>query len=297
MHTVEQTSNARDVRSSIAATINNRTDVFSAQRSMMIASCFVRYQGSNGALSSDVYTLRQNHHRVFQVQIVRTVMRLAPALLVIVGAACADAPINDCCLDQMLGVRVINAFTGPVDVLIDGNVAASALAAGAIDTLRESLGTHTLTLRPSTGASASQSVTTALGALNTIAAVRLSNGSVSAVALDDTNSIVPDGATKVRVLHLAPNAGELQVYRTQPDYQQPTSWQFPFTYQERPTSLSAPFYQSTVGTWEVRIWQTPPGASGWATAPVKIVLPLGSREKRTILMLDKAGGGVRVEIL
>lgn len=96
---------------------------------------------------------------------------------------------------------------------------------------------------------------------------------------------------------MAPNAGELQVFRTQPDYQTPVSWQFPFTYQATPTSLSAPFYESTVGTWEIRIWQTPVGASGWATAPVQIVIPLGSGEKKTILMLDKAGGGVRYEVL
>jgi hypothetical protein len=96
---------------------------------------------------------------------------------------------------------------------------------------------------------------------------------------------------------MAPNAGELQVYRTQPDYQTPISWQFPFTYQATPTSLSAPFFQSTVGTWEIRIWQTPASASGWATAPVQIVIPLASGEKKTILMLDKPGGGVRYELL
>jgi hypothetical protein len=117
------------------------------------------------------------------------------------------------------------------------------------------------------------------------------------VALDDTNSVVPPGATKVRVLHLAPNAGTLQVYRTQPDYQQPISWQLPFTYQAEPTSLSAPFYQSTVGSWDVRVWQMPADASGWASAPVKVVLPLAGGEKKTVLILDKPGGGVRVELL
>ena len=115
--------------------------------------------------------------------------------------------------------------------------------------------------------------------------------------LDDTGSVVPAGATKLRVLHLAPTAGVLQVYRTQTDYQQPISWQFPFTYQSQITALSAPFYQSTVGTWEVRIWQTPADASGWATAPVKVVVPLGSGEKRTIIILDQAGGGVRTEVI
>jgi hypothetical protein len=226
----------------------------------------------------------------------QSVKRFAPALLVCLFAACGDSP-TDCCPTGASGLRVINAFTGPVDVLIDGNVVVTALAAGTIDTISPSSGSHTLMLRPSAGASASQSITTSAGALNTVAAVRSSTGAISTAMLDDTNSVVRANKTKVRVLHLAPNAGELQVYRTQPDYQQPISWQFPFTYQEQPTSLSAPFYESDVGTWEVRIWQTPASPSGWTTATVKVVLPLGSGEKRTILMLDKTGGGVRVEVL
>jgi hypothetical protein len=195
-------------------------------------------------------------------------------------------------------LRIINAFTGPVDVVIDGNVAIASLAAGAIDTAITASGSHTLLLRPSgSGTAVSQSITTTAGALGTIAVVRAASGSISSAVLDDTNSVVPSGATKVRVLHLAPNAGTLQVYRTQPDFHTPISWQFPFNYQPDPTSLSAPFFQSTVGTWEVRIWQTPADPSGWDNAPVKVLIPLASGEKKTILMLDKPGGGVRVELL
>jgi hypothetical protein len=193
---------------------------------------------------------------------------------------------------------VVNAFTTPVDVLIDGTVTISSLAAGSVGTAAPASGSHTLILRPTgVAGSVSQSITTTAGAFNTIAAVRASNGAMASVVLDDTGSVVPSGATKLRVLHLAPNAGQLQVYRTQPDYQQPVSWQFPFTYQAQPDDLSAPFYQSTAGSWEVRIWQSPPDASGWATAPVKVVIPLNSGEKKTILILDIPGGGVRIELI
>jgi hypothetical protein len=211
-------------------------------------------------------------------------------------AACDSNPGAILGLGGQPALRIINAFTAPVDVLVDGQVAVSGLAAGAIDTIGPSLGAHTITLRAS-GKSSSQAITTAAGALNTVAVVRSASGSVGSAVLDDTNSVVPTGATKLRVIHLANNAGTLQVYRTQPDFATPVSWQFPFNYQPDPTSLSAPFYQSTVGTWEVRIWQTPTDASGWSTAPVKVIIPLASGEKRTILMLDKVGGGVRVEVL
>lgn len=218
----------------------------------------------------------------------------------LIAAAACDTNTTGlrCCAANQPAVRVVNAYTTPVDVLIDGTVAVSALAAGAIDTIGASLGSHTIALRQ-TGASttASQSFTAASGALSTVAALRSTTGSVSTAVLDDTNDVVPAGATKLRVLHFAPNAGVLQVYRTQPDFPTPVSWQFPFTYQPDPTSLSAPFYQSTVGTWEVHIWQTPTDASGWSTAPVQVQVPLSSGQKKTIVILDKAGGGVRVEVI
>jgi hypothetical protein len=227
----------------------------------------------------------------------RFIRQVAPFALLSFIAACGSDNVTDCCPPGE-GLRVVNAFTTPVDVLIDGTVAIEALTAGSIGTAGPASGAHTLVLRPSgAGASVSQSITTTTGALNTIAAVRASNGVLASAVLDDTGSVVPSGATKVRVLHLAPNSGELQVYRTQPDYQQPISWQFPFTYQAQPDNLSAPFYQSTVGSWEVRIWQTPADASGWATAPVKIVIPLEGGQKKTVLILDKPGGGVRVELI
>jgi hypothetical protein len=224
--------------------------------------------------------------------------RVAPFLLLSCIAGCQSDTPAGCCTTGEPAIRIINAFTAPVDVLIDGNVAIASLAAGAIDTLGPASGSHTLVLRPTgSGASVSRSITAATGVLSTIAVLRAPNGSMGSAVLDDTNSVVPTGATKVRVLHLAPSAGTLQVYRTQPDHQQPVQWQFPFEYQSAPTSLTAPFYQSTVGTWEVRVWQAPADASGWANAQVKIVIPLASGEKNTILILDKPGGGVRIELL
>ncbi len=228
----------------------------------------------------------------------RHLLRFSLLLLTSLAAACASESVTACCTTGDATLRVVNAFTSPVDVVVDGNVVVSALAAGAIGTASPAAGAHTLMLRPvGSGASISQSITSTTGSMSTFAAVRGSSGALASAALDDTNSVVPSGATKVRVLHLAPNAGTLQVYRTQPDYQQPVSWQFPFTYQATPTSISAPFYQSTVGTWEVRIWQTPTDASGWTNASVKVVLPLTSGERRTILILDDAGGGIKTQVL
>ncbi len=225
----------------------------------------------------------------------------APLLFLCFAAACASESTTACCTPGQAGLRIVNAYPTAVDVLIDGTVTIASLSAGSVGTAAPGAGSHTLVLRPtgsssSTG-SVSQSITSAAGAVNTVAAVRASDGAVATAVLDDTGSVVPAGATKVRVLHLAPNAGMVQVYRTQPDYETPIAWQFPFNYQASPNSLSAPFFQSTVGTWDVRIWQTPADASGWANAPIKVVLPLTSGQKSTILILDKPGGGLHVTVL
>ena len=224
--------------------------------------------------------------------------RLAPVLFLAAMAACGSDKPTACCTANSNTLRVVNAFPLPVDVLVDGSVVISSLAPGAIDTAAAGSGSHTLALRPvGPGVASSRSITTATGALSTVAAVRSSSGTLGSAVLDDTNSVVPAGATKVRVLHLAPNAGTIQVYRTQPDFQTPINWQFPFTYQADPTPISAPFVQSTVGTWEIHVWQTPADSTGWASAPIKVVLQLKSGEKRTLIILDKPGGGIQYQVL
>ena len=226
----------------------------------------------------------------------RVTARIVPMLLVCGIAACNDNSTNNCCTTDQGELRIVNAFTSSVNVAIDGTQVTSALAAGAIQTFPVAAGSHGLSVNGGAGSFVGP-VTVANGALSTLAVVRNASGNISSAVLDDTNSVVPAGATKLRVLHLAPNAGTLQVYRTQPDFQQPVAWRTPFNYEPSPTSQSAPFIQSTVGTWEVRIWQTPADASGWSSATVKVVVPLGDGQKRTILILDKPGGGVRTEVI
>ena len=197
-------------------------------------------------------------------------------------------------------LRVINGNTTAVDVLVDGTVTNTAVPAGqTIMVGSQGVGPHIIGIR-AVGGTAVSNVSFSLpgGETRTVAAHRASNGSLAASVLDDTASIVPAGATKLRVLHLSPNTGELQVYRTQPDYNvAPVRWQFPFNYQTDLSAPAAPFYQSTPGTWEVRIWQTPASADGWANALIKFTIPLGSGERKTIVIVDKPGGGFQAQVI
>ena len=195
--------------------------------------------------------------------------------------------------------RVVNAFTSSVDVLVDGNVVITALTPGSVTTSLAAPGNHTLVIR-TTGAGSStsqQPLTSAVGAMSTFAALRATNGSLSSAVLDDTTGVVPASGTSLRILNFAPNAGTLQVYRTQPDVSTPTAWQSAFDYNSDASTQAAPFVLSTTGSWNIRAWTTPADASGWTTAPAKLILPLAGGEKATILILDQPTGGVRLLVI
>ena len=196
------------------------------------------------------------------------------------------------------GVRIVNAYTQSVDVLVDGSLVASAVSPGRVDSVEQLAGVHTVSLRESGSSTlVSVQVTTEAGALRTVAALR-SGGGLAASELDDTNAVVPAGATKVRVLHLAPNAGEIEVFRTQPDWGTPISWQFPFLYDSIISPLSNPYLQSTVGAWDVRGWRKPSEvALGWDGTEARVTFTLASGEKRTVLVLDKPGGGIQLSVI
>lgn len=185
----------------------------------------------------------------------------ASALALCFVASCGSG-IPTTANDQLATLRFFNAFIAQVDVVVDGQYSVPGLVTGSDFSVALTPGRHTLVIA-SGGPPVTKSFNMSAGASTAVAAVHTS-GFVAAAVLDDTASVVPPGATKLRVMNLALGAGALQVYRTQPDYQTPVAWQIPFNYQSDPTS--APFYQSTVGSWELRVWTSPADSSGWSSA-------------------------------
>ena len=221
--------------------------------------------------------------------------------IVLLAAECAAKDATSPQSSSQPGVRIVNAYSQPVDVLVDGALAVAAVPPGKLDTVQQSAGNHTVALRAAGATTSGLAVTTAAGSVPTVVALRF-GASLAASMLGDTNAIVPPGATKVRVLHLAPNAGEIQVARTQPDWLSPPwiGWKLPFLYDSVHINdpLANPFYQSTVGPWDVRVWLTPSGdALGWAGATARVSFSLKSGEKRTVLVLDKPGGGIELSVI
>lgn len=230
----------------------------------------------------------------------------ALALFSALIAACSSkepsGPGRQSDAQKQTGVRIVNAYGQPVDVLVDGVIAAQGVAPGRVDTVAQAAGQHAVSLRAASVTTSAVQVTTNEGAVATVAALRW--GAALAVStLDDTNAIVPPGKTKVRVLHLAPNAGEIQVARTQPDWLSPPliGWKSPFLYDSVHISdpLANPYYQSeTVGPWDVRVWLTPSeDVLGWDGATARVSFTLASGEKRSVLVLDKPGGGIQLSVI
>ena len=177
-------------------------------------------------------------------------------------------------------IRVINASQGLVDVVVDGQTVLHGLQVATVsDRINVASGSHAIRLVAFNGPSAQVQIDAANGATRT-AVVTPSASSLSASVLVDTGAIVPAGKTKLRVAHLAANAGSIEIWRTQPDFQTPSHIMTPFDYQ-----ATSPYLQSDPGAWEVFV--TRPGSTAKLATTGPLSIPAG--EKRTVVLLDSAG--------
>ncbi len=178
------------------------------------------------------------------------------------------------------GVRVINATNSLVDVVIDGQTVVHGLMIAHVsDRLNVSAGGHVVRLVASAGSSAQVQVDASTATTRT-AVVTPSGSSLSATVLADTGALVPLGKSKLRVAHLSPNAGSIEIWRTQPDFQTPVHIMTPFDY-----LATSPYLQSDPGSWEVFV--TRPGSTAKLATTGSLQIPSG--EKRTAVLLDSAG--------
>jgi hypothetical protein len=113
--------------------------------------------------------------------------------------------------------------------------------------------------------------------------------------LTDTGSVVPSDKSKLRVVHFAASAPPIDIWRMQPDFQQLLTIMFPFRHRE-----VSPYLQSDPGDWRVLV-STEARSGG---IPVlndtlflsdPITVPAG--ESRTVIVLDREGGGIRATVI
>lgn len=220
----------------------------------------------------------------------RAVPFIAAVSLLLIAAGCRDvSPISAPVPAGSAALRIINAGSGPVDVLLDGSITLRSVSPAAVSQrLAVNEGRHTIRLEPTNSGMTGASMEVDLTGGRTLTAVAMPSldGGVRATVLADTGAAPVAGKSKLRVVHLATNAPPLDIWRTQPDYMTPIRVMFPF-----PAGASSSYLVSTPGAWEV--WATPvdqPTTILTRSGPITI----GGGEVRTVALVNAPSGGLAI---
>lgn len=183
---------------------------------------------------------------------------------------------------------------GTIKVYLDGVFAADVAAGERGARLTADPGIHRVELRRADGSgSAGRQVTLQADMPMTVVAWD-SLGFLSPAVLEDSNSVVAPGSSKLRVAHFAALAGRIDIWRTQPDYGTPIRLMFPFNYRD-----ISPFVESTPGAWRVLVSSAidnPVGAMPDTLAMTGSVVVAGG-EARTVVIVDRPGGGIEALVV
>jgi hypothetical protein len=182
-------------------------------------------------------------------------------------------------------VSVANATSGSLGVSVDGVRVLFAVPPNRSTGMMIGEGAHTIQLIDDANRTTDVAVKSSADTAHTVVAYpRIIAGAttgISTAVLADTGAIVPAGKSKLRVAHLAANAGNIEIWRSQPDFPSGVHIMTPFPYQ-----ATSPYLQSDPGTWEV--WLTAAGSTVRTVSSGPIQIPSG--ERRTVLLLDGATG-------
>jgi hypothetical protein len=227
--------------------------------------------------------------------------RVTSLLLVAALTACASETPGDPDPNDLTtaAIRVLHTVAGvpAIDVVVDGAVVVTALAAGSASAfVPVADGVRSLAFRP-TGATTSvpaHSVTLAVG--DSITVLTIDSATVlNPWVLTDSGGVVPANRSKVRALHFAEQAPAVDVWRTQPAWQSHITFMFPHNYRE-----ITPYVESDPGVWTVlvstRNWVAGvPEMQDTLLLTGDIVVPAGA--SRTVIVLDAPGGGLTYQVI
>jgi len=198
-------------------------------------------------------------------------------------------------------LRVIHAAQSAsiLDVLVDGSALITGLAAGTLSSaVPVPTGQRTITVRPAGGLPSPVLAQLSIGADSEYTAIVIDSSAVlNPVVVTDTGAVPAAGKTKLQVANLASAIGPIDVYRRQPDFDGLVDLVFPFAYR----TLSG-YVQSDPGDWQVliapetRVNGVPPDEP---TDTLLIVEPitLAAGQAGTVVIVDKAGGGVEAVVV
>ena len=213
--------------------------------------------------------------------------RLLALFSLAVLAACSDDDGGTVQPADLPALRAVNATSEALDVLFDGDLLASGVAAGEVVPAPEGApsGPHVVRFRRPGVDSADVTITVAAGVVASAIARTTIEGSLFAFELSDTGSAPVAGRSKLKVVHLAESAPALDVWRMQPDFPEPTRVMFPF-----PLGAQSNYIESEPGAWEV--WATAEGSTSPVLATSGSFSILGG-QVWTVFLLDEPGAGFK----
>lgn len=192
---------------------------------------------------------------------------------------------------------VINGTGVPLQVLVNGVVRIQTLEPATVATsIPVAAGSNTIEIRSAAGAPPASATTTAAftdGRSRYIAAFADGTG-LAVRAIDDTGDEPVEGASKLRVIHLAGDAGALDIWRTEPAAPTPVRVLAPFPY-----GTASPFAQSAPGSWEVIVTRAvdPVPENPRPVALATIAIITGDAAVATVVVLDAPGNWVKLALL
>ena len=131
-----------------------------------------------------------------------------------------------------------------------------------------------------TGASATTSTTVTMVSNQVMTTYVFSpNTSALGVGVLDTASAVGANRSKLRVSNFS-KATDIEIWRTQPDFQTPVHIQTPFPY-----LATSPFLESASGIWEVFVTRKSDNARVATTGNIQ----LASAQRASVILMDSAG--------
>lgn len=222
--------------------------------------------------------------------------RFSAVLAVAALAACGDSTtsVN---LGSGSHLNLVNASkaSGTVNVFVDGQLIGTAGAGNLVRSTDLAPGSHEIQVLPAVaGAGFTRTITFAAGSNITLVAFD-SAGAMRPSILLDTGAIVPAGATKLRVAHYAATSGDIDIWRTQPNFPTETRVAFPIA-----NGFVSPYLQSTVGNWRVLVSTAVPGG-GSPTMPDTLamtgLIAIPDGQSRTVVVLDDNPAGIQIVVL
>jgi hypothetical protein len=178
-------------------------------------------------------------------------------------------------------IRAVNASASRLNLIVDNDTVLRDVEVGSVSAATSlPAGAHQIRLASGTTASSPLSIKAVDGRVIVAVGTGAASTGISSSVLSDTGAIVPAGKSKLRVVHLSEQAGDIEIWRTQPDYQTPIHIMTPFLYGDE-----SPYLQSDPGVWEVFV--TAAGSTPKLASTGAIDIPAGQR--RTVVLLDSAG--------